>query len=69
MDGKLKCCICNNTDSKGIILLNEYICRKCELDMAKAPIHEPEYEKFRRGIRDIWKGFNRKYNKSIPGCN
>ena len=67
MDEKLRCHICNNTGDKGIILLNRYICRECELNLAGAPVGELKYEKFRRGIRDIWKDFNRKYsNKSMP---
>ncbi|MCK9268061.1 MAG: sigma factor G inhibitor Gin [Alkaliphilus sp.] len=67
MDEKLRCYICNNIGDEGIILLNRYICRRCELNLAGVSIGELKYEKFRRGIRDIWKDFNRKYNnKSMP---
>lgn len=70
MDEKLKCYICNNTDNEGIILLNKYICRKCELDLVGTSIYELKYEKFRRGIGDIWKDLNKKYNnRSVPKCN
>ncbi|HZK37399.1 MAG TPA: sigma factor G inhibitor Gin [Clostridia bacterium] len=66
MDEKLRCHICNNIGDEGVILLNRYICRGCELGLVGASVGELEYEKFRRGIRDIWKDFNRKYdNKSI----
>lgn len=61
MDENLRCCICNGTGNRGIILLDKYICRECELNLVRTVIDEPEYEKFRNAIKDIWKGFDRKY--------
>ena len=63
MNEKLKCHICSNMDNEGIILLNKYICRECELDLTKASIDELKYEKLKREIKDIWKNFNREYKK------
>ncbi|HZJ76074.1 MAG TPA: sigma factor G inhibitor Gin [Oscillospiraceae bacterium] len=61
MDKKMGCCICNNMGDEGIILLNKYICRECELDLVGTLIDEFKYEKFKNVIKDIWKGFDGKY--------
>ncbi len=61
LDEKLECCICDNMGNKGIILLDKYICRECELDLVGALIDELKYEKFKNVIKDIWKGFGGEY--------
>lgn len=56
MDNVLRCYICNKTDERGIILLNEYICRECELSLIEGCLDEFNYEKIRRSVKRIWKG-------------
>ncbi|SET23817.1 Inhibitor of sigma-G Gin [Natronincola peptidivorans] len=55
MSEELKCCICNNETSIGIVLLNQYICRSCEKELIYTPMNQLKYEAYKRKIRDIWK--------------
>lgn len=56
MDERLQCHLCNKEDNTGIILLNKYICRECELDITSLSPKELKYEVIKRSIKDIWKG-------------
>ncbi len=69
MDEKLKCHICNNMDNRGIILLDKYICRECEMDLAGTSVFEFKYEKFRKEIKDIWKNVNKNMMVEAYKCN
>lgn len=69
MDEELKCHICNNMGSRGIILLDKYICRKCEMDLIKTPVFESEYERFRRKIKGIWEDTNESTIMEAYKCN
>ncbi len=61
MNNKLKCYVCSNVGKEGIILLNKYICRKCELDLLKASLDEFNYKKIKRGIKYIWGNSHKKH--------
>ncbi|SDJ81404.1 sigma factor G inhibitor Gin [Natronincola ferrireducens] len=57
MGEDLYCCICNDETGRGIILLNQYICRSCEKEIINTPSDELKYEIFKRKIKDIWISF------------
>ena len=54
MEEKLQCYLCNNEDNKGIILLNKYICRECELEITYLESNELKYKDMKEKIKDIW---------------
>ena len=63
MEEKLQCHLCNKEDNEGIIILNKYICRACELDITSLSSGELKYEGIKRNIKDIWKGVLLDINK------
>jgi len=56
MEEKLQCHFCSEEGNEGIIILNKYICRKCELEISSLSSGELKYEGIKRNIKDIWKG-------------
>ncbi|QUH19443.1 sigma factor G inhibitor Gin [Alkaliphilus sp. B6464] len=56
MDERLQCHLCNKEDNEGIIILNKYICRECELEIISPSVDELKYEVIKRSMKDIWKG-------------
>jgi len=56
MEEKLHCHFCNKEDNEGIIILNKYICRECEIEITVLSRGELKYEGIKRNIKDIWKG-------------
>ncbi|WP_041718844.1 sigma factor G inhibitor Gin [Alkaliphilus oremlandii] len=56
MEEGLSCCFCNKIDDEGIILLNQYICRSCELEITHAGSNELRYEIIKKNLKSIWKG-------------
>lgn len=56
MEEKLQCHLCNKEDNRGIIILNKYICRECELEITFLSANELKFEGIKRSIKDIWKG-------------
>lgn len=69
MDEKLQCHLCNKENNEGIILLNRYICRECELEIASLSADELKFESIKRNIRDIWKGVFINVNSNSNGIS
>lgn len=57
LDNKLQCNICNEENHKGILLLDQYICRSCEKQILATPPNELKYQLFKKKMRKIWKKF------------
>lgn len=53
----LQCYICKKKVSNGIVLLNQYICEKCEKEIVDTPIDQLKYRMYKNKIKNIWKQF------------
>lgn len=67
MGEKLTCYICNKENNEGIVILNRYICRSCELEMMDISYNELKFEGIRRKIKNIWKGVSLNTEKHSTG--
>lgn len=57
MNTRIKCSTCQKEYENGIVLLNKYICRECEIDIITVDQEELKYEKFKRDIKHMWQDY------------
>jgi len=50
---KFECCVCNEYEEKGIVLMHKFICRSCELSIVDTPQDQLKYEFYKKRIKDI----------------
>lgn len=50
---KFECYICEESHEKGIVLIDKFICRTCELNIVETPQNELVYEFYKKKVKEI----------------
>ena len=50
---KFECYICEESHEKGIVLIDKFICRTCELNIVETPQNELAYEFYKKKVKEI----------------